>query len=133
MTRHLNRQTLYYVCNRLQNKFEVKKMNGFMDKLSQKIMPLANLLGQNRYLTVLRDAFMLSFPLTMFGSIVVVVNNLPFFSDGTKGTLSTLFGNGQNATMSIMSVFVTFGIGYYLSKSYDVEGILVALFHSQAF
>ena len=37
-------------------------MNGFMDKLSEKIMPLANLLGQNRYLTVLRDAFMLSFP-----------------------------------------------------------------------
>lgn len=49
-----------------------------MDKLSEKIMPLANLLGQNRYLTVLRDAFMLSFPLTMFGSIVVVINNLPF-------------------------------------------------------
>ena len=77
-------------------------MNGFMDKLSEKIMPLANLLGQNRYLTVLRDAFMLSFPLTMFGSIVVVINNLPFFSDATKGTLSNLFGNGQNATMSIM-------------------------------
>lgn len=53
-------------------------MNGFMDKLSEKIMPLANLLGQNRYLTVLRDAFMLSFPLTMFGSIVVVINNLLF-------------------------------------------------------
>ncbi|MFV0559978.1 MAG: PTS cellobiose transporter subunit IIC [Enterococcus sp.] len=98
-------------------------MNGFMDKISEKILPLANLLGQNRYLTVLRDAFMLSFPLTMFGSIVVVINNLPFFDDATKTTLSTLFGNGQNATMSIMTVFVTFGIGYYLSKSYDVEGI----------
>lgn len=98
-------------------------MNGFMDKLAEKIMPLANKLGQNRYLTVLRDAFMLSFPLTMFGSIVVVINNLPFFSDGTKETLSMLFGNGQNATMSIMTVFVTFGIGYYLSKSYAVEGI----------
>ncbi|OJG65900.1 PTS system, lactose/cellobiose family IIC component [Enterococcus malodoratus] len=101
----------------------MKKMNGFMDKLAEKIMPLANKLGQNRYLTVLRDAFMLSFPLTMFGSIVVVVNNLPFFNDATKGTLSELFGNGQNATMSIMSVFVTFGIGYYLSESYEVEGI----------
>ncbi len=98
-------------------------MNGFMDKLAEKIMPLANKLGKNRYLTVLRDAFMLSFPLTMFGSIVVVVNNLPFFNDATKGTLSELFGNGQNATMSIMSVFVTFGIGYYLSESYEVEGI----------
>ena len=59
-------------------------MNGFMDKLSEKILPLANALGQNRYLTVLRDAFMLSFPITMFGSIVVVLNNLPFFSDATK-------------------------------------------------
>lgn len=98
-------------------------MNGFMDKLAEKIMPLANKLGQNRYLTVLRDAFMLSFPLTMFGSIVVVINNLPFFNDATKGVLNQLFGNGQNATMSIMSVFVTFGIGYYLSESYEVEGI----------
>ena len=94
-----------------------------MDKLSEKIMPLANLLGENRYLKVLRDAFMLSFPLTMFGSIIVVINNLPFFNDGTKSTLSELFGNGQNATMSIMTVFVTFGIGYYLSKSYNVEAI----------
>lgn len=98
-------------------------MNHFMDSLAEKIMPFANKLGSNRYLTVLRDAFMLSFPLTMFGSIIVVINNLPFFSDATKGTMSNLFGNGQNATMSIMSVFVTFGIGYYLSKSYDVEGI----------
>lgn len=98
-------------------------MNKFMDSLGEKIMPFANKLGQNRYLAVLRDAFMLSFPLTMFGSIVVVLNNLPFFSDATKGTLSHLLGNGQNATMSIMTVFVTFGIGYYLSKSYDVEGI----------
>lgn len=98
-------------------------MNGFMDKLSEKIMPLANWLGDNRYLMVLRDSFMLTFPLTMFGSIIVVINNLPFFNDDTKGMLSNLLGNGQNATMSIMTVFVTFGIGYYLSQSYDVEGI----------
>lgn len=98
-------------------------MNGFMDKLSEKIMPLTNWLGDNRYLMVLRDSFMLAFPLTMFGSIIVVINNLPFFNDDTKGMLSNLLGNGQNATMSIMTVFVTFGIGYYLSQSYDVEGI----------
>lgn len=98
-------------------------MNTFMDTLSKKIMPFANKLGQNRYLTVLRDAFMLSFPLTMFGSIIVVITNLPFFNDDTKATLTELLGNGQNATMSIMTIFVTFGIGYYLSNSYDVDGI----------
>ena len=54
-------------------------MNKFLDQIGDKLLPLANKLASNRYLAVLRDAFMLSFPLTMFGSIVVVFNNLPFF------------------------------------------------------
>lgn len=94
-----------------------------MDKLAEKILPIANKLGNNRYLTVLRDAFMLSFPLTMFGSLIVVLINLPFFNDHTKETLNHLLGNGQNATMSIMTVFITFGIGYYLCQSYNIDGI----------
>ncbi|WAT24216.1 PTS cellobiose transporter subunit IIC [Aerococcus urinaeequi] len=98
-------------------------MNNFIDKLAESLTPFAAKLGNNRYLTVLRDAFMLSFPLTMFGSIVVVFNNLPFFPDELKGTLGTLLGNGQNATMSILTVFVAFGIGYYLTKSYDEDGV----------
>ena len=98
-------------------------MNNFIDNLAEKLTPLAGKLGSNRYLAVLRDAFMLSFPLTMFGSIVVVLNNLPFWSDDLKGTLGGLFGNGQKATMSIMTIFVTFGIGYYLTRSYDEDGV----------
>ena len=98
-------------------------MNNFIDNLAEKLTPLAGKLGSNIYLAVLRDAFMLSFPLTMFGSIVVVLNNLPFWSDDLKGTLGGLFGNGQNATMSIMTIFVTFGIGYYLTRSYDEDGV----------
>ena len=98
-------------------------MNNLIDKLAESLTPFAAKLGNNRYLTVLRDAFMLAFPLTMFGSIVVVFNNLPFFPDALKGTLGTLLGNGQNATMSIMTVFVAFGIGYYLTKSYDEDGV----------
>lgn len=94
-----------------------------MEFLAEKIMPVAVKLGQNKYLTTLRDAFMLSFPLTMFGSLVVVVNNFPFLSRATQGTLGSLFGNGQNATMAIMSVFVTIGIGYYWSVQHEVDGI----------
>ena len=98
-------------------------MNNLMDKISEKIMPLANALGENRYLKVLRDAFMLAFPMVMFGSIVIVIMNLPFLSESTQETLNFLIGNGENATMTILTTFVTFGIGYYLSKSYNVEGI----------
>lgn len=98
-------------------------MNKFLDSISDKLLPVANKLASNRYLSILRDAFMLAFPLTMFGSIVVVICNLPFLNDEMKALLNELLDSGQSATMSIMTVFVTFGIGYYLSKSYDVEGI----------
>lgn len=98
-------------------------MNSFVNMIAEKLMPLAAKLGQNRYLIVLRDAFMLAFPLTMFGSIVVVLNNLPFWPDELKNNLNNLFGNGQNATMSIMTVFVSFGIGYYLTRSYGEDGV----------
>ncbi|MBG9367936.1 PTS cellobiose transporter subunit IIC [Streptococcus sp. NLN64] len=98
-------------------------MNKFLDALSDKLLPLANKLGSNRYLAILRDAFMLAFPVTMFGSILVVITNLPFLSDSLRGTLYQLLGNGQLATMSIMTLFVVFGIGYYLTKSYKVEGV----------
>ncbi|MCI6904859.1 PTS cellobiose transporter subunit IIC [Streptococcus alactolyticus] len=98
-------------------------MNKFLDSISDKLLPVANKLASNRYLSILRDAFMLAFPLTMFGSIVVVICNLPFLNDEMKALSNELLGSGQSATMSIMTVFVTFGIGYYLSKSYDVEGI----------
>lgn len=97
------------------------------EKISQFLMPIAGKLNNNRYLGVLRDAFMLAFPLTVFGSIVVVLLNLPFLdsflSDGTITTLRDTFGVASSATMNIMSVFVVFGIGYYLSKSYDVEAV----------
>lgn len=98
-------------------------MNKFMEVLSEKLLPVATKIGANRYLITLRDAFMVSFPLTMFGSLIVVFNNLPFWPDSLKETLGSLFGNGQSATMSIMTVFVTLAIGYYWAKAEDVEAI----------
>lgn len=97
------------------------------EKLTQFLIMLAGKLNNNRYLSVLRDAFMLAFPLTIFGSIVVVITNLPFLSkflnEGTLATFQSTFGVASSVTLSIMSVFVVFGIGYYLSKSYDVEAV----------
>ncbi|MGM9929467.1 MAG: PTS cellobiose transporter subunit IIC [Bacillus sp. (in: firmicutes)] len=97
------------------------------EKFSKFLMPIAGKLNNNRYLAVLRDAFMLAFPLTVFGSMVVVLLNLPFLdsilSESTITTLRDTFGVAQSATMSIMTVFVVFGIGYYLSRSYNVEAV----------
>ncbi|SHR22852.1 PTS system oligo-beta-mannoside-specific EIIC component [Mycobacteroides abscessus subsp. abscessus] len=97
------------------------------EKLSEQLVPIAGRLNNNRFLSVLRDAFMLAFPLTIFGSIFVVLTNLPFLnkfmSDGSIANFRDMFGIASSATMGIMSLFVVFGIGYYLSRSYEVEAI----------
>ncbi|APT50114.1 PTS system, cellobiose-specific IIC component [Bacillus safensis] len=97
------------------------------DKISTILVPIAGRLNNNRYLGVLRDAFMLAFPLTIFGSIMVVLMNLPFLDKIMSKTVlegvQSALNIAPSATISIMSVFVVFGIGYYLSKSYDVEAV----------
>lgn len=97
------------------------------ERFSEILLPIAGKLNNNRYLTVLRDAFMLSFPLTIFGSIIVVLTNLPFLdklmSEGSLQAFRDALGIAPQATMGIMTVFIVFGIGYYLSRSYQVEGV----------
>lgn len=76
---------------------------------------VASRLSGNIYLMALRDAFMLAFPLTMFASIILVVINFPLFSSETIEILNMTFSHAIDATMSLMAMFVTLGVGYYVS------------------
>ncbi len=102
-------------------------MNKLMFLLEKYLLPIAEKLGQNRYLNVLKDAFMLSFPLTIFGSIFVVISNLPFLtlmmSDDKVKILKNALAPAAEGSMLIMTVFVVMGIGYFLTTSYGIEGI----------
>ncbi|MGA9172888.1 MAG: PTS cellobiose transporter subunit IIC, partial [Thermoactinomyces sp.] len=44
-------------------------------------------------------------------------------SPNSLNTFRSALGVAPNATMGIMAIFIVFGIGYYLSKSYEVEGV----------
>lgn len=105
----------------------MSKFNEFIEKY---LLPIAGKLSASRVLTVLRDAFMLSFPLTIVGSLAVVIMNLPYLDKviGENGlaALRDIFGILPSATMSIATLFVVIGIGYYLAKSYDVDPIFPA-------
>lgn len=102
-------------------------MEKFMNLLETYLLPFAEKLGQNRYLNVLKDAFMLSLPLTIFGSIFIVIANLPFLSlimsEDKISILREALNPAAEGSMLIMTVFVVMGIGYYLATSYKVEGI----------
>lgn len=102
-------------------------MSKIMDKMERILLPMAEKLGKNRYLNVLRDAFMLAFPLTIFGSICVVIANLPFLdkmmAEGTLNSFKAALNPTVDASLAIMTVFVVLGIGYYLLTSYKGDGI----------
>lgn len=101
-------------------------MNVF-EKIEGPLMTMGEKLNNNKVLQILRDAFMLAFPLTIFGSITLIIANFPFLSNiiGEEGAamLNALLGPASTATMSIATVFICLGIGYYFSKDRGCDAI----------
>lgn len=99
----------------------------FMQFLERVLLPLADALNNNRYLTALRDGFMVALPLIIFGSIFVVIANLPFLdkliSPEAYSAYQNALGPASAATLSIMGMFVIIGIGYKLTAYYKEEAI----------
>jgi PTS system cellobiose-specific IIC component len=101
--------------------------NKWMGVLENLLLPLADKLNNNRYLTALRDGFMVALPLIIFGSIFVVIANFPFLdrvlSEEAYAAYQNALGPASAATLSIMGLFVIIGIGYKLTEHYGLEGI----------
>ncbi|UOQ94588.1 PTS cellobiose transporter subunit IIC [Halobacillus shinanisalinarum] len=102
-------------------------MSRFMDVLENILMPIADKLNNNRYLTSLRDGFMIALPLIIFGSIFVVIANLPFLDKliGAEAyaEYQSALGAASAGTLSIMATFVIVGIGYKLTEYYKGEAV----------
>lgn len=105
-------------------------MKNFFANLQKKMMPASVAIGNNRYLLSLRDGFMLAFPATMFGSIMVILQNLPttfgfakYLPNGVNSFLTNFFGPIGNATMNISAVFIVFGIAYQLAGRYHQQKV----------
>ncbi|WP_026906901.1 PTS cellobiose transporter subunit IIC [Paucisalibacillus globulus] len=102
-------------------------MNKFMEFLENFLLPIADKLNNNKYLTALRDGFMVSLPFIIFGSIFVVLANLPFLDkligEDAFATYQNALGPASAATLSIMGLFVIIGIGYKLTQQYGLDAI----------
>lgn len=72
---------------------------GLMDVIEQKLVPLANMVGKNKYLLTLRDTFSMIMPLLIVGSIFTLIGSFPFepwtnFLKGVQVGDQTLFCPG---------------------------------------
>lgn len=111
-----------------------------IDELTAKILPIAESIGNNKYLLSLRDGFMMAFPATMFASIMIIIQNLPttfgfekFLPKSFINFLNDFFGPVGNATLSISTVFIVFGIGYQLAKYYKQSQVFAGAISLSSF
>ena len=106
---------------------------------NQKFIPQASRLGSQRHLATIRDAFAIFTPIIIAGALAVLWRSAIFVPGGGKGTLTgiwTAFNTYkvsgihytnyltvmnhwmlyiQVGTINVMSLYVAFGIGYFLS------------------
>ncbi|MDR0922069.1 MAG: PTS transporter subunit EIIC [Lactobacillales bacterium] len=117
-------------------------MNGLTAWLEKYFIPVAGKIGAQKHLVALRDAFIGTLPLTMAGSIAVMINaiirDLPpaFFPDYDGNTIPVIKeiigvdGVMWNGTLAVVGIAFAFSWGYNLARAYKVNelaGGMVAL------
>lgn len=107
-----------------------------MKNLEKGLMSVTEKVSNNRYLNAIRDTLISTIPITMIGSIALLLVYLPwpsqyvtFMANAEKLQAFLLQLNAMG--MNILSVFVAFTLGSNLAKSYEIDqnaGGITALF-----
>ncbi|KAF1301757.1 MULTISPECIES: PTS sugar transporter subunit IIC [Enterococcus] len=95
----------------------------FVDKVSEKLLPIVSKINGQRHLLAIRDAFIITMPLVMAASFMVLLNALIFSNVAVQkfvdlSFLSELAVIVNNGTMSILAIIVCYNIGVNLANYY---------------
>ena len=105
-------------------------MNSFSNWMERTFVPIAAKIGSQRHLVAIRDAFISIMPITMAGSIAVLLNvffrDLPttWKMDGFVTAMGPIIGVNGNVwwgSIAILSLVFVFALGYNLARGYDVN------------
>lgn len=108
-----------------------------MQKLEKLLMPIANVLSKNKVLSAIRDGFLITVPITIVGSIFLLISNFPL--EGFLNLMTSIFGEGWDAYLGRVSAIAfdcvallgVLSIGYCYSREKGLDnrigGAVVAL------
>lgn len=91
---------------------------------------ISSIIGTNKALRAINDAFVTILPITMIGSVFCLVMNLPFpgYAQLLERTaLNAMLELGVDMTLDIISLYVVFFVGYYYGRSLKCEASLCGL------
>lgn len=99
-------------------------MEKFLDWMQNVIIPPMTKLGNQRHLVAVRNGLALTLPAIINGSVFLIIGNIPInawleFMQPYEGMINA----AVNVSFGIISLLAATGIGYELSKSYDLNAI----------
>lgn len=114
-------------------------MDQFLKAFDDKLMPLANKIAANKYLMSLRDGMVLSMPLLIVGSMLLVVTEFPVV--GYQVFMADTFGEGWkwfsdaavSATIGLVAIFAIVGISNSLATAYKENAIMAVVLSLSAY
>lgn len=110
--------------------------------LEDYVLPIASRLGQVRWLVALRDAFVSLMPITMAGSLAVLIKSLVEAARDHLGwhtfafamqplvAISNLVWRG---TFSLFAFFLALALGYQLAKAFEGNRLAAAIVSLSSF
>jgi len=103
-------------------------MGGLVSTIEQKMLPVINKVSSQRHLNAVRDGLIATIPLTVIGALFLLLPYIPWpqsYVDfmGNHPELAAKLLIPYTMSLSLLSVYVAFGIGSRLAISYDLDGI----------
>ncbi|WP_032122600.1 PTS sugar transporter subunit IIC [Clostridium amazonitimonense] len=109
-------------------------MEKFMKYIEEKMMPPMARLAEQRHLRAIRDGIISTISLIIIGCFFLVVVNLPI--PAWKEFITPYIGDIMipfRVTVSLMALYASYGMGYSLSRSYDLDGVSGGVLSMAAF
>lgn len=118
-------------------------MNGLTEKIEKYLLPLASKVSRQKYVKALQNTFIGIIPFMTVGSFALIITEPPMdYTEMAPGAgrsimqgwswLATTTGPVLNyvylVAMTLLALFASIGIGYYLSKHYEMDDTVLPIF-----
>ncbi|WP_066496813.1 PTS sugar transporter subunit IIC [Abyssisolibacter fermentans] len=108
-------------------------MNNFTNFIEEKVVPTVSKFSTNRYIIALRSGFLTIMPLTIIGSIFLLLTDFPI--NGYSDFMASIFGANwasylepaYRSTFNIMGFLLAGTLAYKLAEQYKLDKIAVMI------
>ena len=99
-------------------------MNKFFSWIENKMLPPMAKLAEQKHLRAVRDGIISTMPLIMIGSFFVLLVNFPIpaWTELIQPYVPSIM-LPYRITVGLMALYASYGMGYSLAKSYDLDGV----------